>query len=542
MSQTPFWWPLELSGREDAAFRTFRQRMRDMPIRLDANAVNLISNQLSHLMTRHLVDIIERDGLPHLAHVINGWGNAQFRNHHLIEELIPFVHRDRMGRPVMLQCDPEGEFHPWQSFAYAVMAGIAPEEPIAPLGVSLRQLAYNSRSINTHEGRELGHLLFALAHLDPDIAGRPFSLKGRSYTIPDLMELAIEAHHYGTFEVCRKFHLTEGLCAMAARVVGFEEYRYDAQGFLDGQLDMLFILGLIIQEASELITAHRPAGPDSLLHELRRTLVIGNYLENHCYYAGHLIELACFAAILGYRIAPEHYHAMVFILNELNAILPGYLPHVSFLDCFLHLGHYRRAMTLLLEVERARAEQRPLTRLDLARFTVDFDAPSLQAQPLPAGIMEPSSIETSVYDLEAPSSNPRPEFEAVVAQYASVAPTDLKPRGRFDHFRRIGPAAWPRAVHYELLDYGGVIGTEIHLESDTVRSLGPHIRAFTSRIGSRFPDHRVEWEPTWYQHRGRLRLLFEGGTPPEVIAAGMCALIAETFVDLDSAARNLSSS
>ena len=330
MSNIPFWWPLELSPREDEAVCKFRLRMQQASISLNEDAVHSVSDQLSRIMGQHLTAIIERDGLPHLSHVLNGWGNARFKGHYLIEELVPFIHRDQSGRPFILQCDPEGEFHPWQSFAYAVMAGIDPDEPIPPLGVSLRLLAKNSRFINTREGRELGHLLFALAHLDPNIAGVPFSLRGEVCDVPMLMEMAVEAHYYGTFEVCRKFHLTEGLCAMAMKVEGLAHYQEDAQGFLDGQLDMLLLLGVILQETEELIALKKQVSPDSLIQELRNTLVIGSYLENHCYYAGHLIELACFADSFGYHIAPEHRIAMVFIVNELNAILPSYLPHVAF--------------------------------------------------------------------------------------------------------------------------------------------------------------------------------------------------------------------
>jgi hypothetical protein len=490
-------------------------------------------------MAAHLTDIIERDGLPHLAHVLNGWGNARFHGHHLMEALLPFVHRDQAGRPIILQCDMEGEFHPWQSFAYAVMAGVDPDQPVPPLGVSLRTLAQNSRSLDTREGRELGHLLFALAYLDPDIASQPFSLQGDICDIPTLMAMAVEAHHYGTFEVCRKFHLTEGLCVMAARVAGLEHYRTDAQGFLDGQLDMLLLLGLILEEAKTLTATQRCPQSDSLIQEIRNTLVLGNYLENHCYYAGHIIELAAFAASVGYRVAPEHTSAMAFVLNQLNATLLAALPRVSFLDCFLHLGHYRRAMTLLLALERAETEGRALTRADLARYTVDFDtwSPSTLPRLVDSGPLPP--VQLGVYDLAAPSSHPRAAFEEVIAHYAAIAPPTLTARGRFDHFRRIGPPSWPRAFHYELLDYGGAVGVEIHLESDAVRPLAEPVRALTTRVAPRFRAQRVEWDATWWRHRGRLRIIFGSGTSPARIAAGMRLLIELTLPDLDTAASRL---
>lgn len=527
-----FWWPLDLSPRVEAAFEDFRARLRGSPVALDVPAVAEVSGQLSRLMARHVGDIMERDGLPHHCHVVNGWGDARFQGRPLMDRMAAFIHRDPEGRPFVLQVDPEGDFHPWQSLAYAVMAGVDPDRPIPPTGATLRDLARNSRYLNTREGRELGHLLFALAHLDPAAAGRPFLLEGESCDVPRLMEMAVEAHHYGGFEVCRKFHLTEGLCAMAARVEGLEGYRGDAQGFLTGQLDMLLILGLILREARALIAAGEPAREDSLLQELRGSLVMGNYLENHCYYAGHLVELATFADIFGFDLAPEHRSAMAFVLNELNALLPRYLPHLAFADCFLHLGHYRRAMTLMVELERARAEGRTATRAELARYTVDFDA-------LPAGIDlagTPRPDDAGVFALAVSSSHPRPEFLRILEAYAPLAPAGFEARGKFDHFRRMGPPTWPRSFHYELLDYYGEVGAEIHLESEAVRPLAGRVRALRDRVASRFPGRPVGWDPAWSRERGRLSVLFDKSCAPDEVAAGLRTLIDETFPELDEAA------
>jgi hypothetical protein len=528
-----FWWPLDLSARAEAAMEELRERLRHAPVPLDSPAVAEVSDQLSRLMARHVGDIMERDGLPHQCHVINGWGDARFRGHPLMDHMGGFVHRDPRGRAFILQVDPEGDFHPWQSLAYAVMAGVDPDRPIPPAGATLRDLAKNSRYLNTRDGHELGHLLFALAHLDPAIDGRPFLLAGEPCGVPRLMEMAVEAHHYGSFEVCRKFHLTEGLCAMASRVEGLAAYRADAQGFLTGQLDMLLILSLILREARRQIAAGEPPREESLLQELRDALVMGNYLENHCYYAGHLVELATFAEILGFDLAPEHRSAMALVVNDLNALLPGYLPHLAFADCFLHLGHYRRAATLMVELERVRAEGRAATRDDLARYAVDFDA-------LPPGLAPtPRPEDAGVFNLAVAASAPRQEFLRILDAYASLAPDGLEARGKFDHFRRMGPPTWPRSFHYELLDYGGPVGAEIHLETDAVRPLAGRVRALRDRVARRFPGRPVEWDPAWSRDRGRLYVLFPADQAPEEVAAGLRALIDETFPELDEAASRI---
>lgn len=535
--ETPFWWPLDLSDRVAEALAGFRQRMRETPVALDDSLVAAVAQQLTELMHRNVGRIIERDSLPHLSHVLNGWGNGQFRGRMMMEYVQSFIHRDAGGNPFVLQCNPEGEFHPWQSFAYAVMAGVDADAPLSS-GVTLRGLMRNSRELGTREGHELGHLLFALAYVEPDAGGRPFSLEGESRDVQGLMEMAVEAHHYGSFDVCRKFHLTEGLCAMAARAPEFAGYREDAQGFLEGQLDMLLLVGLILEESRRLAGEGRPAVEGELILELRDTLIVGNYIENHCYYAGHIIELAAFAASLGYHIAPEHRAAMAFVVNELNRTLPPYLPDACFDECFLHLGHYRRAITLLSQAGGLQAGAAAFARADLARYTVDFDAftPDEELRRVMAQRSYPRV--PGIFEVAEFSAGARPEFLNVIARYeATSPPPHLAARGQADHFRRIGPSWWPRAVHYEMIDYGGWIGAELHLESDDVRPLAERLRSLVGRVAGRLPERRVEWEPQWSAGRGRLRVLFEEGAAPEQVAAGMQALIEETLPEIDEAAR-----
>lgn len=510
--------------------------MRSASIPLDMDLCAAASDLLARHMHGHVADILERDGLPHYCHLLNGWGNARYQNRTLLEHLDKFTQRDRNGRPALLQCDPEGDFHPWQTFAYAVMAGVDWEEPIAGAGASLAAIARNSRRLNTGEGRELGHLLFALAYLEPDIAAAPFEFGARACSGPELMEAAFIAHHFGSFEVCRKFHLTEGLCAMAARLPDLQSYRAHAQGFLIGQLDMLLLLALILQETSRLAAAD-PGGNYSFLQELRSTLVLGNCIENHFYYAGHAIELAGLAHMLGYKILPEQWNTMAYVANELNLLLPTYLPHTVFGDSFLHFGHYRRAITLLVQTIHGRQQQRFLSYPELAAFTVDFDR--LNGSPAQSLSGPTAPIRRDLFELAQASRQPRPAFEEIVARYAQAAPPGLEPRGKFDHFRRIGPPTWPRAFHYEFLDYGGAVGVEIHLENTATRPLREHVKASTSRLAARFPQQTVRWDDTWYRGCGRLCVFFDERASPAAVAAAMGTVVAETFTDFDGLAREL---
>jgi hypothetical protein len=356
---------------------------------------------------------------------------------------------------------------------------------------------------------------------------RPFFLDGQQFTVHELVEHAVVAHIEGDFKTCRKIHLTEGLCAAATRIAGLQDYREEAEVFLAGQLEQLYVLGVILDEARRVHAA--PGQADvSLLDDLRASLQIDRLFENVMWQAGHLTELAQLAAGLGYAIAPEVERSLAFVINEVNGLLPAFLPHTDFAENFLAFGHYRRGVSLLVERLRAGREGRAV---DLARFTVDFDA--LAPAPLPAAVPAP----TGVFELYHKPHAARPRFMEVVACYAAVAGDGLEPRGAADHFRRIGPPSWPRALHYELLDYGDDIGAELHLENNAVRPLGPVLRELVPGVAARFAGRRVEWDPSWWRKSGRLRVLFDAATPAEEIAGGLRTLIAETWTAIDAFGR-----
>src|SRR5262245_32574337 len=72
---------------------------------------------LSRLLQDVLSDILDREGLPHIAHLICGWGNAKCLGRPLFHRIQDFI-VERESNPRILQCDQAGDFHPWQTFAY----------------------------------------------------------------------------------------------------------------------------------------------------------------------------------------------------------------------------------------------------------------------------------------------------------------------------------------------------------------------------------------------------------------------------------------
>ncbi|MVT12002.1 hypothetical protein [Chitinophaga tropicalis] len=533
------WWPFSLSPRLEKAFRDIKTRLTSENVQLNTRQNTLIISQLADVMAHHIPEIIERDGLPYLCHIMNGWGNVTYKGKEIIDELLPFIHRNESDAPFILQCEPEGDFHPWQTFAYAIMAGVSPDKEIAGAGITIKELARNSRYINIkkEQGQELGHLLYALSYIDANSNTAPFIIENVAYNLEELMEKAVHAHKFGTFEVCRKVHLTEGLCTISANVPEFAHYKPVAEVFLNGQLDILFLLCVAIEEAKKALEENVSPAAGSLLREVRNELKIADFLENNAFYIGHLAELAGLATKAGYKIRREHINALNFAVNILNEIIPRYLPYLFFEDCFLHFGHYRRGISLL-EAVNAIANGDTSVEVDLTAYTANLDALTpFRTDPGASGAL--SAIEKAVFKLSSPVNQERQRFSTVLEHYVQYAGNSLEPRGRFKHFRRIGPPSWPRSFHYEFLDYGDKIGLEIHIESDTVKAMTPAVEHVTAKVQALFPEQPVEWDPRWYKNKGRLRILFDDHHPEPQIAEAMEQLITQTFGEFDPIASHL---
>src|SRR5258708_18601677 len=164
MTSSNAWWPLELSPRAATARDTWAAHIMEERSALDASTCATLVHQLDDAMRFHLGHILESDTLPHFAHVINGWGNVVFQGRSMFECLDRFIHAYGTRR-ALLQCDPEGDFHPWQTLAYAVMAGASPPTRISNTagGVPPLDLFHRNRPLHYCEGRELRPLLFSFA-------------------------------------------------------------------------------------------------------------------------------------------------------------------------------------------------------------------------------------------------------------------------------------------------------------------------------------------------------------------------------------------
>jgi hypothetical protein len=513
------WSPVHLNRDGDSAVREFGKAIVSEDIQIDGTRARDADLLLRKAMAFSVGNIIGRDSLPHLCHIINGWGIGRYHGHSILGYLTQFIQRDSQGRAVVKQCHPEGDYHAWQSFAYAVMAGAKSSDVIPWSAVTLGELACSSNQLNTSDAAEFGHLLFALAHLacNDDLT---IELQSRKLKIPQIVDEAIWAHQVGSFNVCRKFHLTEGLCAAVALLPGNEGYRDIVQAFLVGQLEMTVAMCVIAHIARS--RALKPLDY-RLWSSIHNSLAMAPVRENHYYYAGHLMELAAFAWLLGFEIAPIYRKALIKLANDLNERLPHNLSRIHFEEAHLHLGHYRRGLTLLPYLGNNR------DAVDLQSYSVDFD---LKWSSFDGADTAPDES-CLIYSEAIPPKSARERFDAAVRAYEESAVPGFRPRGGYPHFRRIIPPGWPRAAHYELLDYGDAIGVEIHLESNGVLAARPTLVRLANTVSVQL-NLLAEWDPQWWGARGRLRVkLLDTSCSATEVARCLRSLIDVTYDVLD---------
>jgi hypothetical protein len=139
------------------------------------------------------------------------------------------------------------------------------------------------------------------------------------------------------------------------------------------------------------------------------------------------------------------------------------------------------------------------------------------------------------------STPPEPEFQAVLDAYNALSSPELQARGHATSYRTICPEGWPRSLHYEFDYWDTQWGVEFHIESAPHCWLGEVIRKMTTDKTLGY-QHALQWDPTWFRSKGRIRSLFPISTPPKEVATAMCQLIAATRDRISAALKNPPSS
>ncbi len=131
------------------------------------------------------------------------------------------------------------------------------------------------------------------------------------------------------------------------------------------------------------------------------------------------------------------------------------------------------------------------------------------------------------------------EFQAVLDAYQTKADPSFPMIGQGKTYRIVRPSTWAPALglHYEFYKVSSGISAELHLESDSVRMLSPVLKQFAEDENIDF-KYSLRWDPNWSHGRGRLIVVHPAGSPPEVIADAMCALIKLTSEKITSMLSN----
>lgn len=361
----PSYVPDVLRSVSDATRRDvlgFREMRTCGILKLEPEPIVAVCRSYAEMPPRELEAILASRTPSWIAHLMVGLGNYVYRGDDATSRIGMFVDT----RPHIEACirqDLEGvcDYHPWQTFAYAALAGVHPDIIIANSGATMRTIALNSRRIELPQSdpSELGHLLIAAGALVPDQT-LPFQLHGERRQLRELIELALSVHWINDRRaVCSDFHLTEGLVIATTLVPGMSHIRAEVRELLDQQLLTLSIMGAFLSQLAAL---------DPYVQRL--------YIEGHgsqrdriAISIGHALELAALAQIYGFDLTTEQLNTVAFVANH----------SCRFSDIFQTakfstMAHLRRALTLLLEIEAAKAESRSPATVDFARYVVNLDS------------------------------------------------------------------------------------------------------------------------------------------------------------------------
>jgi len=469
---------------------------------------------LGDLLAPVVSQIISREGLPHIAHLICGWGNAVVGSRPLLSYISDFIVVSG-GKPQIPQKAEGGDFHPWQTFAYCTMAAPQAFYTRGSSSHSFAEVASNSVDLNTSDNTDLGHFLYAYSYLPAAHQPEEVIFESRPQNILSLVDLAIEGHAFGGFEVCRKFHLTEGLCAVTSHA-RFSHRRQEVRKFLTGQLACLehvLAIATILLINKDRQLADVPADEQATLVELRKVLVLGEAIENIYYYAGHLVELAAISIRCGYDVTTTHLTTIRRLIGALDSLLPDIRGELTFAESFYAFAHYKRGSEMIL----------PILGLSLAPTNADqlkLDNRQRRGEALEAK----AHPKDRPFTYAPAKAKPRPYFERVVAAYNATCRPGYDAKGEFPHFRKILAPGLPTGVHYEFLDCGDTVGVELHCERAI--HADPLLFQRLTKILTQAGLVSAVYDPTWYSGCGRVVTRYAGSVPPSVIADQMTRFVA----------------
>lgn len=291
----------------------------------------------------------------HKAHMVVGLGNYKLNGKTGVERLFEPKNLDKNSRICQDRDRDDGDFHPLQSFAYTMMAGVKPDQELPRIGMTLRTLAVNSTqdiSLRSSLGdHDLGHLVFAASHLMPD-GNYELVINKEKTKLIELVRRLLEATvSEGEDGVCFRTHAIEGLMAATCTIREAYELRQIVQELVNAQAkwaDMVVVGTYKIGQIGWSLDAAKMIG--EIVNEL-----------------GHLIELYSHSRVYGYEFPEDSRRSLDIQLNLLNtSMLSGVEVQIEGHE------HLRRGLSMRLALDKALREGRG-TKIDLAEYAVDLD-------------------------------------------------------------------------------------------------------------------------------------------------------------------------
>ncbi len=141
-------------------------------------------------------------------------------------------------------------------------------------------------------------------------------------------------------------------------------------------------------------------------------------------------------------------------------------------------------------------------------------------------IVVPTPLVSRAPEREVAPKTPRPEFNAVLAEYGKANPA-LPAVGGAAHWRQIRVPGLPAHLHYEFMDYRTDFGVELHIESDEAKPARAVLDTVLPVVKQRLEPlgFGVSIDSRWSSNRGRLVARSRKVQEAPKVAAAMIALM-----------------
>jgi len=128
----------------------------------------------------------------------------------------------------------------------------------------------------------------------------------------------------------------------------------------------------------------------------------------------------------------------------------------------------------------------------------------------------------------SPAAQAHARFRELLDPAGALLGGDWQRTRRTQHYQAFWPPGVPDGLHYELADFDGWVCIEIHIERQIWRHAAAQLQHWAADWAPEYEAAAVDFEATWSDGLGRLRIRFPPETPLSELMAAWENMVART--------------